>query len=79
MVQIYHCDKFADIFVWQILLTRNLLSSNLLRTRATLHTRLRARDHYTPNTLIGGKGKAGPSLLHTMLNGPTENVNARWM
>ena len=47
--------------------------------RATSHTRLRARDQYTSNTLIGGKGGAGPSSLHTPLEGPTEYVNARWM
>ena len=41
--------------------------------------RLRARDHYTPSTVIGRKGGAGPSSLHTMLEGPTEYVNARWM
>ena len=40
---------------------------------------LRARDHYTSSTLIGGKGGAGPSSLHTTLEGPTEYVNARWM
>ena len=33
--------------------------------RATSHMRLRARDHCTSSTLIGGKGGAGPSLLHT--------------
>jgi hypothetical protein len=43
------------------------------------HTRLRARDHYTSSTLIGGKGRAGPSSLHTTLEGPTEYVNARCM
>ena len=47
--------------------------------RATSHTRLKARDHYTSSTLIGGKGGAGPSSLHTMLEGPMEYVNARWM
>jgi hypothetical protein len=47
--------------------------------RATSHTRLRARDHYTSSTLIGGKGGASPSLLHITLEGPTEYVNARWM
>ena len=32
------------------------------------------------STLVGGKGGAGgPSSLHTMLEGPTEYVNARWM
>ena len=45
--------------------------------RATSHTRLRDCDHYAPSTLIGGKGGAGPSLLHTTLEGPTEHVNAR--
>jgi hypothetical protein len=45
--------------------------------RATSHTRLRARDHYTSSTLIGGKGGSGPSLLLTTLVGPTEHVNAR--
>ena len=50
------------------------------RVRATSHRRLRAHDHYTSSTLIGGEGGAGPSsLLHTMLKGPTEYVNARWM
>jgi hypothetical protein len=37
--------------------------------RATSHTRLRARDHYTSSTLIGGKGSAGPSSLHTTFRG----------
>jgi len=47
--------------------------------RATSHTRLRTRDHYTSSTLIGGKGGAGPSSLHTTLEGPREYVNARCM
>ena len=47
--------------------------------RATSHTRLRACDHYTSSTLMGGKGGAGPSLLHTPLEGPTKYANARWM
>ena len=47
--------------------------------RATSNTRLTARDHYTSSTLIGGKGGAGPSSLHTTLEGPTEYVNARWV
>ena len=51
----------------------------LVELRATSHKRLRARDHYTSSTLIGGKGGAGPSLLHTTLEGPTEHANARWM
>ena len=47
--------------------------------KATLHTRLRARGHYTSSTLIGGEGGAGPSSLHTTLEGPTKYVNTRWM
>ena len=49
----------------------------LLRT--TSHTRLRACDHYTSSILIGGKGGAGPSSLHSTLEGPTQYMNARWM
>ena len=33
---------------------------------------LRACDHYTSSSLIGGKGGAGPSSLHTRIEGPTE-------
>jgi hypothetical protein len=39
--------------------------------------RLRAHKHYTSSTLIGGKGRACPSLLHTTVEGPTKYVNAR--
>ena len=45
--------------------------------KATSYTRLRAPNHYTSSTLIGGKDGAGPSSLHTTLEGPTEYVNAR--
>ena len=45
--------------------------------RVTSYTRLRARDQYTSSTLIGGKGGAGPSSLHTTLEGPTEYI--KWM
>jgi hypothetical protein len=34
--------------------------------------RLRARDYCTSSNLIGGKGGASPSLLHTTLERPTE-------
>jgi hypothetical protein len=47
--------------------------------RAILHTRLRARDQYTSSTFTCGKGRANPSSLHTICEGPTEYVNARWM
>jgi hypothetical protein len=55
------------------------LCKTSLEFEAISHTRLRARDRYTPRTLIGGKGGAGPSsLLHTVLEGPPmEYVNAR--
>ena len=44
------------------------------------HTRLRACDHYTSSTLVGGKcGGASPSSLHTMPEGPMDYVDARWM
>ena len=54
-------------------------SLQIIGLRATSHTRLRARDHYTSSTLIGGRGGAGPSSLHTTLEGPPEYVNARWI
>ena len=47
--------------------------------RATSHMRPRAHDHFTSSALIGGKGGAGPSLLHIAHEGPIEYVNARWM
>ena len=53
--------------------------SQCMSFRATSHTRLRARDHSTASILIGGKGGALPSSLHTTLEGPTEYVDARWM
>jgi hypothetical protein len=37
--------------------------------------RLRAHDHYTSSTLIGGKGGVGPSSLHIVLEGPTEYIS----
>ena len=42
--------------------------------RATSQTRLRTRVHFTLSTLIGGKGRADPSSLHTTLEGPAEWV-----
>jgi hypothetical protein len=46
--------------------------------RATSHTRLRGHDQYTSSPLIGGKGGAGPSSLHTMREGPIYGVY-KWM
>ena len=54
------------------------ISAGVAKCRATSHMGLRARDHYTSSTLIGGKGGAGPSSLHTTLEGPREDVNATW-
>ena len=67
------CRKCSRPIVARI----NPCTSTLLR--AASHTRLRARDHYTSSTVIIGKDGAGPGLLHTTLEGPTEYVNARWM
>ena len=36
--------------------------------------RLRAHDHHTSSTLIGGRGGVGPSLLRTTLEGPTKYI-----
>ena len=48
--------------------------------RATSNTRVTARDHYTSSILIGGLGGAGPSSLHTTLEGPMEYyVKAKWV
>jgi hypothetical protein len=47
--------------------------------RVTSNMRLRAHDHYISTTPVGGKGRAGPSLLHNMLEGPNKYVNTRWM
>ena len=49
------------------------------KPKATTHTRPRACEHDTSSTLIGGKGGAGRSSLHTTLERSTEYVNARWM
>jgi hypothetical protein len=50
------------------------MSTRNLSFRATSHTRLRAHDHHTSSTLIGGKGGAGPSPLHTTLEGQWSTV-----
>jgi hypothetical protein len=55
---------------------RNIECTNL---GPTSHMRLIACGHCTSSTLIGGKGGAGRSSLHTTLEGPMEYVNARWM
>ena len=42
---------------------------HFMELRVTSHMRPRACDQYTSSTLIGGKGGAGPSLVHTTLRG----------
>ena len=83
MILILMCHAYANsitLHPMTILENNHILCGECHPTlRATSHTRLRARDHHTSSTLIGGKGGASPSSLHTMLEGPTEYVNARWM
>ena len=73
----YKCMYLLNCNVFKICWSR-MLAPHLTLT-ATSYTRLRAHGHCNSSTLIGGKGGAGPSLLHTMLEGPTKYVNARWM
>jgi hypothetical protein len=70
--------KYMQAEAHQHLISLKLSGINIL-IRATWHTRLRDDGHYTSSTLIGGNGRAGPSSLHTTLEGPTEYVNARWI
>jgi len=51
-----------SLYTWVIVTIR--VNGSL---KATSHTRLRARDRITANALIGGKGGAGPSSLHTTI------------
>jgi hypothetical protein len=43
-----------------------------LKLSATSYMRPRAGDYYTSSIITGGKGGAGPSSFHTMLEGPME-------
>ena len=70
---------FALVFLVLHLLLIGFASSTLCCIRVTSYRRLRARDHYTSSTHVGGKGGDGPNLLHTTLVGSTEYLNARWM
>ena len=49
--------KFIQVLSWLFCLA--VWCEILKMLRATSHTRLRARDHFTSSTLIGGKGGAG--------------------
>ena len=79
---IFHRFFWID---WPEVLKFNRLFLKLKQFRATSHTRLRARDHCTSGTLIGGKGGAVPSSLHTYAwgtNGVCEckvDVKSTWM
>jgi late competence protein required for DNA uptake (superfamily II DNA/RNA helicase) len=68
-------------FVYDTSMNLSPLSKCLTRgsahLRVTSHTRLRAHDHYTASTLIGGKGRAGRSSLHNTLEGPMEYVHVK--
>jgi hypothetical protein len=56
------------------------ISEMSLDVRATSHTRLRARDHYTSSVLIGGKGGVGASSLPTTLEGEVpKNPHRAWL
>ena len=72
------CNGNSQLPYSQRLRTHGLTSSDL-GLRPTSHTRLRTHDHYASDTLVGGKHGGGPSLLHTMFEGPMEDVNARRM
>ena len=67
--------------IGQLLLSLFIVVSGVRMSgpRATSHMRLWARDRWTSSTLIGGEGGAGPSSLHTTLEGSMEYVNALWM
>ena len=72
---VHEGSSFKRSGVWEtvILLLKYSYQCWYWALRATSHTRLTARDHYSSSTLVGGKGGSGPSLLHTALEGPTED------
>ena len=76
MIYVWTTHKFSSNYTFHMQHFRPWTTNQV---RATSHTRLRAHDHRTSSTLIGEKGGASPSSLHTTLEGPTEYVNARWM
>jgi hypothetical protein len=45
---------------------------NMNKLQGAFEPILRARDHITSSTLIGGKGGVGPSSLYTKLEGAME-------
>ena len=53
---------------WLVVFLKSWTSTGAY-VRATSHTSLRAHGHYTSSTLIGGKGGAGLSLVHTTHEG----------
>ena len=65
VIIIEHCGRLLYIQCFNIKHCSHVLKLHGLCIRVTSHTRLRAHDHYTSSTLIGGKGGAGPGSLHT--------------
>ena len=65
MLLIVHVELFSKKIILNVV-------SCLQDLRATSHTRLRAREHNTSSTLIGGRSGTDPSLLHNMYEGPCE-------
>ena len=53
--------RHEKFYIWAII--QSFLNRWCKELRGTSHTRLRARDQYTSSTLIGRKGRAGPSSL----------------
>jgi hypothetical protein len=72
MIPICHLEIQENLRFFLITWVNVILIFVKFDLRATSHMRLRARDHYTSSTLIGGKGGAGPSSLYNTLEGPVE-------
>jgi hypothetical protein len=72
MIPICHLEIQENLRFFFITWVNVILIFVKFDLRATSHMRLRARDHYTSSTLIGGKGGAGPSSLYNTLEGPVE-------
>ena len=54
-------------------------ATHAVYTKGHFARRLRACDHCTSSTLIGGKGSAGSKLASPVLRDQNESVNASWM
>jgi hypothetical protein len=65
-VWFHFATKALDNGIIEMVKTLLILELTANPLRVTSHTRPRARDHDTSSTLIGGKGGAGVSSLHTL-------------